>query len=223
MKRFICLLGFAFMAFGIYAQDANVIMSDFISKTNFVKHKDQTLRLEMEMDIQGNPVPMTISFAKNQKDMRIDMSMQNNDFSVVIVGDEGWMEAGEQCQDLPADFIAQTRHPFIFTTVSDLSNWNFSYLEKVTYENKEYHKIQAVSGKDTLVMWMDVATGLLDYIDVVEQGSNVKVCFSDYKQFADVFIPSTISTSGVPQMNSSIKISNVAFGIDIPAWYFERP
>jgi len=223
MKRLLYLAVLALSVTGAYAQDANAIMKEYLNKVNVEKHKDQTLRVEMEMEVQGNIVPMTISYAKNQKDMRIDMAMQNNDLSFVIVGESGWLEAGDQCQDLPAEFVAQTRHATVFSIVSDMSGWTFSYLEKVSEADKEYHKIQGTAENQTYTIWVDVTTGLVSYVDTVEQGQKVRICMSDYKEFGDVMIPSVMSIVGMPQMNSSIKISSVTFNVDIPGWYFERP
>lgn len=211
------------MVSGVYAQDANAIMAEYLTKTNIAGHKDQTLRIEMEMNIQENAVPITISYAKNQKDMRIDLSMQNNDMSFVIVGNSGWVEAGDQCQDLPAEFVDQTRHASIFSTVSDMKGWTFTYVGKETDDGREYHKIQGVSGKDTYTIWVNTATGLVDYIDTTERGSAVRICLSEYKQFGDVTIPSLTSTVGNPQMTAEIRISSVTFNVDLPSWYFERP
>ncbi len=201
-------------------EDASRIMSDFLKATCLENHRNQSLRIQMEMDVQGNAVPLIISYDSARKNMRIEMSVQDNEVAMVIADNHGWVESGGQKQDLPQDFIAKTKGLTFFASVSELlSTCTFSYIAG----DDNFHKIgvKTNGGVGDCIVYVDKASGLVRKVEM-SGASPAVLIFSDYTLFSDVKMPSKIRAEVSSQQPTDFTLSAMSFGLKFPEWYFQK-
>jgi outer membrane lipoprotein-sorting protein len=230
-KRIILTLTLCFAGAGVFAQTASEIINKNIEAMGGKAKLSQlnSVYEEMTTTIMGQEVPGKV-WIVNNKGMRTEMSVMNQNIITVVTRDTGWMVnpmmGNSEPQPLPMAQIKQN------LSRMDLRGQLYDYaargytatlLGKEAINGKDCYKIKiAKSGEQSFTFLIDPTTYLISRIDadVNANGTNVstEVDLTDYQKTPEGYVfPHTTTVhvnSGGMEIKSTIDKLTVNPAVD---------
>lgn len=224
---------FAFIAVSVFsisatfAQTAEEVIAKFEEKTNIKNidpKKRENISTQITMSSMGMDIPVLLIKSGEGK-IRLEMTAAGQNVIMVLNGDDSFMVIpGQGVQDVPASTIkSQGKMGDMlskFTFNRPESQFKLGAEENGSIVIEEY-KAKNLK-KPIATYYFNKATGLLEKSVERNEGVNTTIVISEYKQFGDVYMPSSFETKAAGQ-TAVIKINALELDCPILPYMFARP
>ena len=236
-KRIILALTLCFAGVGVFAQTANDVIGKYVDAMG---GKDKLLKLnsvyeEINTTLMGQEIPGKV-WIVNNKGMRTEMSVMNQNIISVMTKDTGWMVnplmGNSTPQPLPSEQIKQSASRMdLRGQLVDYAaeGYTATLLGKAAVNGKDTYKIKlAKTGEQNFTFYIDATTYLISKIETDVQAGGVnattEILMTDYKKTPEGYsFPYTTTININPGGEIKSTITKLTVNPTVDPALFQKP